>query len=282
MEFTKDLFCGSVSLRWFNCNCYQIKLPNGKTVITDPFMPTKDHPMEKWHKYDRGFSIEDLGSADYAIVGHPHADHIGSLPELFDMYAPRVLCHSVYAIRLTLDLKIPQQMIFPFDNNQHYEFNDFTLDTIVARHGPGYVGQRPEKNRIIDPDTVWEEMNMLGALYNTNYILTTKNNIRIAFCAGFFDDVEKNNWKDKYINILLRQCGNMDNDPEVCAKAAEDMMVTGAEIMLPIHHERFSSDIVISFADRVNKILADRGYHGRMIAPECGKWYDIGMAVRER
>ena len=279
------VYPASLKLRWLTANCWEIKLPDGTTIITDPFIPTKDHPMEKWHHYDCGVGVNDLERADYAIIGHPHADHLGSLKDLFDRFSCRVLGHSVWAYLLCTELQIPEQMILPYDNGAHYEFNSFKLDTFVARHSPGFVGKR-NGIRHIDQGTEYEVLNDYGALYNTNYILSTKSNLRICFCAGVHDETEFNYLKDKGVNLILCQCGSMAPEPRMASpdavdkavqQAADVMINSGAELMMPTHQERFSQDQVEVFVEKVNEALDERGYHGRMFAPVPTQWYSVGM-----
>ena len=200
-----SLFPGQLMLRWLTACCYEIRLPGGKTLITDPFLPAPDDPAVHWRKYSYGTTVADLEGGDYALISHPHGDHIGSIMELFDRFGCRVLCHDAYAMQLVTSFRIRQQMVFPFANNQHYAFADFTLDTSLARHSyenePELLARK--ELRLLDKGTPFEALYPYGSLYNTNFIITARNNVKIAFCGGSFEDVERNRWRDAGINILL-------------------------------------------------------------------------------
>ena len=280
-NFPASMFPGALSLRWLTACCYEIRLPGGKTIVTDPFLPAPDDPMVHWRRYSFGTTVQDLEGGDYAIISHPHGDHVGSLMELFDRFGCRVLCHDAYAMRLVTNFQIRQQMVFPFENNQHYEFQDFTLDTVVARHsfkkGPEFLVRKPEE--AIDPGTPFETLNPYGGLFNTNFIITAKNNLKVAFCGGCFEDVERNRWRNAGINVLLRQCGTAIQQGDVESVAA-DMMAVGAELMLPLHHEKaYKNQEVLPFAEKVNQFLEEKGYPGRMFVPRQGQWYQLGVGI---
>lgn len=278
---------GELSLRWFTGNCYEIKLPSGKTVVTDPFLPHPDEEITLWAKNYCGYTAESLEGCDYAIIGHSHGDHLGSIAEVFDRFTPLVLAHRSYAIELTTKLLIPQMLVFPFDNNQHYEFTDFTLDTCIGRHLYGELLRNgPAKLltelKVPGKGTAYETMDIYGGMFNTDWILTTTNNVRIGFCTGPFADWQRNRWKNAGINILLRQCGFeiRTNNYKAIAK---DLMDTGAELLLPLHHEHmYDQEDCVAFSQRVNEELALNDYKGRMFIPERAQWYTIGKNISLR
>ncbi len=187
-------------------------------------------------------------------------------------------------MQLVTSFQIRQQLVFLFENNQHYEFADFTLDTSLARHS---YENEPEllvrkELRLLDKGPPFETLYPYGSLYNTNFILTVKNNVKIAFCGGSFEDVERNRWRNAGINVLLRQCGTpiRQNDYE---RVAQDLMDTGAELMLPLHHENmYGKQEVMPFVEKVNETLEKRGYPGRMFMPEQGRWYRLGLGIFTR
>ena len=41
-NFPARMFPGALSLRWLTACCYEIRLPGGKTIVTDPFLPASE------------------------------------------------------------------------------------------------------------------------------------------------------------------------------------------------------------------------------------------------
>ena len=274
--FKRTLAVPSFSFRWMNANCYQFRLPDGKTFIVDPFFP--DPAVEpKWEGKSCELRPKDLEQVDYIFVNHTHGDHIGSLKETYDLFKSRILCHSATAFLLSRNLDIPQQKIFPFENERTYHFPGFTLSTYTARH----VGRPDAEHFSPGPDmgTPLERLNEVGTLFNHNFILRTASNLRIGYCAGTFDDTERYEWKQEGINVFLRQMSwhirtNMMED------IAEDFMSTGAAVMLPLHHEEdYKYQDKNAWAQRFNEYLASKGYYGRLYMPERAKWCSITLGA---
>ena len=267
--------------RWFTCNCMQFELSNGKTIVLDPFLPSSD--AEGWHFADHycGYLPEDLGRVDYVLINHTHGDHVGSLPEVYDLFRPRILCHSACAEALSMDLDIPQTSFFPFDGNGFYQFGDFGLQTIPARHNGT---ARPSERPSVTEEGRFAKLNRLGTLFNTNFVIETANHIRVGICAGVLrpNEAEKNSWEGMRCNIFIRQLGGymIRNDPE---GLASEFMQTGASLLLPLHQERFyegklSGDLN-EMTEKVNEILTAKGYAGCMLNPERGKWYTVNFGI---
>ena len=276
--FVNELKVSVLKYRWFTCNCYQFQLPNGKTILMDPFLPSADSDNPNFSSHYCGFLPEDLGRVDYVLLNHTHGDHIGSLKEVYELYHPRIFCHAAYAYQLCKDLDIPQRMVFPFENEKTYHFEDFTLETYTARHA-GPDNPRPMSMEHIDEGTPFEELNHYGMLFNTNFIITTPNHLRIAFSSGVFDENEKYVWKVAGIDILIRQCvvemlnGNYQ-------KTAKEFMETPAKLLLPLHHEKAYEKIDCSdFRKNLNQYLSEQNYIGRYFMPERGRWHEICFGI---
>ena len=285
MHFEKSLVIPTLKLRWFTCNCYQFILPNGKSILTDPFLPAPDSVGWQFPEHYCGYLPEDLGSLDYVILNHTHGDHIGTLPEIYNMYLPRIFGHVGYAYQLCLDLDIPQRKVFPYENEHTYHFNDFTLETFTARHGGPENPKPPSAMVQGGPADKFTVLNQYGTLFNTDFILTTSQGVRIGFCSGVFDENERYEWKDAKIDVLIRQCPEFMRSGDY-AELAEQFMGTGAKILLPLHHEHpydhhkpYDQIDCVKFVENVNTYLAEKEYIGRMILLERGKWYNLTTGI---
>ena len=85
----------ALKIRWISVQCYEMVLPGGKTLVTDPFyldqgmfdgIPeeklTKNQKMEKKVYAQRGFSVDQFTGADYILLNHVHGDHCNLVGEL--------------------------------------------------------------------------------------------------------------------------------------------------------------------------------------------------------
>ena len=55
----------SCGLRWINCQCFEIRLPNGRTIVTDPCYDYPENPKDPIGDLFRlrGFTTDEIGRA---------------------------------------------------------------------------------------------------------------------------------------------------------------------------------------------------------------------------
>jgi len=280
-----------LKLRWINTQCYQIVLPNGAVILTDPTIrpPREDKPQHAKLKVPN-FTIEDLDRVDYIIVSHTHFDHIPDIGSVFEMYHPLVIAHHGCAKEIGEFFNIPFTYIYPVEFDGTYVLDDFTLQTHHGRHNPR-VTRRPSDSvdaardiyDNLEGDTF--PLSKLGDLYNINFSITTHENYRIGFGAGVDDAHLKKVWQDAGLNILLRfvtgVTKNTDFD-KVVDLAVDWMKVSGAQLMLPMHHESMFHNNpadVDKYVSLVNEKMASDGCQGRMFNPRRCEWVQIGLAI---
>ena len=266
---------GSIKLRWINTQCFEIKLSCGKTIITDPFI---DIDPEKMPKYAIrcGFTSDDVEGADYIILNHTHGDHVIEVGKLARKFGSLVICHELAAAEVARVFDIPFTRVFPVSFNDSYHFEGFDLATFHGMHRslpkPPSAGGPKEFG---DLGELWS----LGSLFNFNFMITTEENLRIGFSAGdYFDDLAEK-WKPYRPNIVLRHRLQKDSAAELFTEVLEK---TGAQIMLPMHHEDWNNldpGFIEKVADEVNAKAAKKGLAGRMFVPEQCRWYELSLGI---
>ena len=78
----------ALRIRWISVQCYEMVLPGGKVLVTDPFyldaatfdgIPeeelTRNQKLEKQVYGQTGFSVDEFSGADYILLNHVHGDH---------------------------------------------------------------------------------------------------------------------------------------------------------------------------------------------------------------
>ncbi|MBM6777888.1 MBL fold metallo-hydrolase, partial [Collinsella tanakaei] len=92
----------ALRIRWISVQCYEMVLPNGKTIVTDPFywegdnlrvLPelTKQQANSLKVYAQEGFSVDDFTGADYILISHVHGDHMNIAGDLWNKFYGRVL-----------------------------------------------------------------------------------------------------------------------------------------------------------------------------------------------
>ncbi len=280
VEYVKEEWVRAVKMRWVQCQCYEIKLPNGKTIVTDPFFCEGKIPN---FKLPRPITADDFEGCDYILLNHSHGDHILSVPDLFQRFHPTIICDSRYIFKLSEVFDIPFGYLYPIDPGHSYVFDDFRLEVTQAIHnrsakssGANYDPLMTEKNFGIKGTG---DLEKYGALWNLNFMFTLPNNFRIGFAAGVDMPNMKENWRVNGPDLLMRQRMCVDTAEDY----ANDIEALGGMITVPTQHEtafEFNSNMA-EYIHRVNEILAEKGYAGRALNPKRMQWYTISFGITE-
>ncbi len=271
--------------RWINCQCFEIKLPNGKTIITDPcydYPENEKSPLADLFRL-RGFTTNDIESCDYIILNHTHGDHIANLGELIGRFSPTVICHSGVAAeiaRVYEDMELTS--IYPVDYDGRYYFDGFRMETFHGEHKPQRFTWRRsmEEGDIMTQDPRLSRLHTLGGFFNLNYLLTLDQGFRIAFVGGTNDGMDER-LRELRPNMVLRNKISNDLDVE---QAADDwyrfMEQSHAQFVVPMHFEVWENQQP-GFSEQTfrcaNEKAKQAGLECRMLSPERTRWYQLSM-----
>lgn len=296
--YESNMHSVSIRIRWISVQCYEIVLPNGKVIVTDPFYwdmshfegmtdLTKNQEMEKNVYAQVGFSADEFTGADYIIMNHVHGDHSNLAGELWNRFYGRVLVPGACAEEIARVYDIPYAAIYPLYPGNTYYFDDFTLKTYPGAHdnrafregkfmrpsnpANGYDGSKgfgvPCPNRI----------GPLGSMYNINFLIETLNNFKIDFSAGRDYEEHLEHVRREHPNLMLRH-RIRSYSPEDYARQIEQM---GAQLALPLHHNnaRAAGEDLNEYFSKVNQVLKEHGSTARAFNPEPYKWYTIQISI---
>lgn len=279
-----------ISFRWINCQCFEIKLPNGKTVITDPcyhYPENASHPIADLFRLN-GFETGDLEACDYVILNHTHGDHMCNLEAVVDRFQPTIVCHSGVAVEIAETCEnLPLTSVYPVDYDGTYYFEGFRMDTFHGSHKPQPTTWRRsmEEGDCISQKQKLSRLHTIGSFFNMNYLITLDNGFRIAFVGGL-DDGMKEHLRRIRPNIVLRNKTQNDMSVEAVAKDWLGFMEEShAQYVLPMHYEvwenqkpGFSKE---SF-QRANELAQEQGLGCRIVPLERTKWYTMQLCLMSR
>lgn len=267
-----------LKLRWVNANMVEMRLPSGKTFVTDPFY-TDGNGVSFQLPYK--ISIDDFDSCDYIFLNHAHPDHYLNIKEFVDKFHPLIFVDSMYAAELSHTMGIELAYIFPVEVGHTYYFPEFRLDTYHGRHnaltGIGF-GNYAYTEKLFGVKGT-EPLDQYGSLFNTNFMLTLPNGYKIGFAAGIDNLNQAEAWRNSQPNLLLHQ-RMVYTTPE---DYAQEVISLGGQLVLPIHHETafaFNADMQ-KFTEEVNGLLAARSAACRMFNPKRMKWYTVQTGICE-
>lgn len=288
----------ALRIRWISVQCYEIVLPNGKVIVTDPFYHdasiyegmtelTKAQKMERDVYSQTGFSVEEFTGADYIILNHVHGDHCNLVGKLWNKFYGRVLCPAECCEELAKTFDIPYGTLYPLYPNNTYYFDDFTLKTYPGAHDNRSF--REGRYRCpSDPKSSYGGMEGfgvpcptrlggLGSIFNLNFMIETQQNFKIDFSAGRDYEEHVKHLTEEKPNLMLRH-RIRTYTPEYCAQQIMDM---GAQLMMPLHHNnaRATGEDLNEYFEKVNEILAAKGSPARAFNPEPYRWYTINLSI---
>ena len=95
-----------LEFRWIHGQCFQFRLPDGKVLMTDPFLPQNP---KAWRREDTPvLDLNELGPVDYVTINHSHFDHTSDLPAVFKENSPIVICDRIFARELSAAYQVPE------------------------------------------------------------------------------------------------------------------------------------------------------------------------------
>ena len=276
----------TLKMRYFAYNCMEIKLPDGKTLVIDPC-------IKKEGRYDCGYDSDILEGCDYVLVNHSHMDHVASLGEVYERFQPTVLAHGATVWDLATYFDIPYIKMVPFTSGDCFDYGCFQVQILPGRHNPGamFMVKPSEKTDEAIADRLApkslgglaERLNQMGTIFNSNFLITLSNNVRIALFAGnpgMIAPEDANLWKQIRADIVLahRALTSYENWAE---RMANVLAVTGARILIPIHIDNkfLEKEDPRHYVGCINEVCEKKGIMGRAIILERAKWYQFSTCV---
>lgn len=268
-----------LQIRWINGNMVEMRLPGGKTLITDPFYTDGIGDSAISFRLPCSITVDDFNACDYIFLNHAHPDHYLNIKDLVDKFHPLIFVDSMYAAELSRTMQIELAYIFPVEVGHSYVFPNFRLDTYHGTHNPltgiGF-GNYSFTEKLFGVKGT-EPLDQYGSLFNTNFMLTLNNHFKIGFAAGTDNMNLAEAWRNNGPNLLLHQRMVYTTPVDY----ANEVMQLGGQLVLPIHHETafaMNSDMS-QFTEEVNRLLQENAYPARMFNPQRLKWYTVQTGI---
>ena len=113
----------------------------------------------------------------------------------------------------------------------------------------------------------------LGSGEQLNFVFQTSDNLRFYVCSSDINEHLCQEVTDTHCNVFLPQLGGIDP-----GRVAEISILSGAEIIIPTHHDDGDDEAMHSMVHEMAKHLV-AGTKDNLLDIEPGKWYEIGVKV---
>lgn len=271
---TEEAEC--IKIRYIFCQCYEIKLPCGTTIVTDPYISDAVDD----------FTVDEISGADYIILNHTHFDHDKDTGKIWNRFHGRVICQKEVAMEVAHFFDIPYSSIYAVGEECTYYLPEFTLQTFHGLHDNRKVREGTDKRPSEMGDTTLKRfgienhflLDRMGAVYMLNWVLTTKQNFKIAFNAG--QDFEEHAHHLDYVkpNMMIRH-RIRTYTPEEYAGQCERV---GAQFIFPWHHSNAlqTGEDLNAYMEKVNAVLAAHGSPSKAFNPDPYRWYSVYLGIK--
>ena len=261
----------AVKIRWMNDACYEIRLPNGKGILVDPFIDESKF---------RKLTYAHVEKVDYVLISHTHFDHVLGLSNILSRFTPQVFAGSVSGVELAERYDIHGHQMNLCDAGDRIVTDDFVLECFRGKHTNIGAIDTPSRwmenirREGLDPKTV--RLNMLGSYEYMIYQLTLPSKLRILI------------WGGGATADAIAQAARYDPDITVAQlprEAPEQIgrlyAAIGGRVIFPHHHDFFiekgedGMKIIRDTVDAAARYAPDT----LVCCPEKGRWYAVQTGV---
>ncbi len=214
-----------VEITWLGHAAFQLKSPNGKIILIDPWLDNPKAPE----------TAKDITKADIILLTHGHFDHVGSAPELAKKTGAKVVC--IFEVsRYIAKQGVSEEQIIGMNYSGTVNVDGIKITMVPAVHSSG----------ISDGDNIVEGGNPAG------FVVEFENSFKVYHTGdtGLFGDMKLIG--KLYAPDLMLVCigGHFTMGPR---EAAEAIKLVQPKYIIPMHYGTFP--ILAGTPDELKKYL---------------------------
>lgn len=275
-------------VRWSGVNFYEFVLPNGKTIVMDPYY---DKSAPGGHN-EYNYTPTDLpagewvNGADWIILTHTHSDHCAQLKEVLEVYPDAfIVCPDMAIPDMRISRGIGGNLRWvPIGAIDKLKFDGFTLDCVRSQHNiSGSVGVKDlDKSKYEETGAEGDYFMGYWSSMIANYKITTDEGFTcLIWNSEMYDKYgyEARVWffEDAQPDLFMYQVagasfGGDRRNPD-CTSMGGFVASVNAKAALPEHQQHFAYTELDAIAEQFTDYCDAAGADTQFLTPTTGVWY---------
>lgn len=281
-----------LKVRWSGVNFYEFVLPNGKTIIMDPYYddPNGTHNEYKYTPTDLPGG-QWVHGGDYCVLTHGHADHTGEIRSVLEEYPEcQVIVPENTIPSIIWREKCNYASHYWSEAGAHdkFQLHGFTLETCRSNHN---VSKRPVKDEFKIENYTKEDgscdfYKLYAWIYEReimNMKITTDEGFTILIwnsemqADGYGFETRPYFYQNANPDLLMYQVAGASFDYDRrnpnCKHMGEWIASIKGKTALPEHQQHFSYSELDAMGDKFADICNAKGVGTSFLTPQTGIWY---------
>ncbi len=282
----------SVKFRWLGNICLEIVLPSKKVLIVDPYLDSSPYSPIK---------CDAITGADYVAITHGHHDHFADAGPLVHKFNSTVICSRLIADGLARFINVDPDTMVKVASGDTITFDDLKVQVLKADHVSTVAPLKDTYRRLTghdaDPEmpisdirkairdlsprrepspaqeALQKKVQAAGITIGEqlSYVFESADNLRLYVHGAGPYDYLKQVIKDSHAHVFFVQLGGVRSET-----AAELSVLSGAQIVVPVHHDMDGIEVAHKRAQSLASSVAKLS-SAQVVDVEHGKWYEIGL-----
>lgn len=281
-----------LKVRWSGVNFYEFVLPNGKTIVMDPYF---DDPNDTHNEYK--YTPTDLpggkwvNGADFVVLTHGHGDHTGEVASILENYPGAHLIapeHALPSLVIKQKINYSGHYLDAAGAHDKFSFPGFTLETCRSNHNlsKGPVADTLDTAKYMNADGSVNFYALWAWLFEReimNMKITTDEGFTVLIWNsemqpdGLGFETRSYFYKDANPDLFMYQVAGAslgyDRRNPTCDHMGKFIASVKAKAALPEHQQHFSYNELDLIADKFSDICNEQGVGTHFFTPETGVWY---------
>ena len=269
-------------MRWLGTACFEIVLPNGKTLVIDPFV---DDAVSS------PITSDQFEGCDYLFLTHGHYDHILDAGKLAARFNPIIYCSQLVSESLSIHLGVNSDQIRTVTAGDIVRVNGMTIEVIQGTHvdfisdykrltGKEFQPETPIKEAIETtitktfetdwrPPRIEEWMEKFPQGEQLNYVFEPDQGPRVYMAGTRPDPNQIKIAGDVQADITLLQVPPANALKGLEKSTADLAIASGCQVCVPQHHDPLLKGAKKTDLSILKTLLS--GIRFQELVP--GKWY---------